>query len=68
MDGPGVKMTFYSKIFKHREENEQHHLIDIGNCTLHILNGTFENGVIGPEWKIRELLKGSFQVLHRYTS
>ena len=65
MDGPSVNLKFMQEIIKHREELEiEEKMIDIGTCGLHVVHGAFKCGIESTEWKIKETLKGSHQLLH----
>ena len=62
MDGPSVNLKFMQELIKHREELEM--MIDIGTCGLHVVHGAFKCGIESTEWKIKETLKSSHQLLH----
>ena len=65
MDGPSVNLKFMQELIKHREELEiEEKMIDIGTCGLHVVHGAFKCGIESTEWKIKETLKGSHQLLH----
>ena len=44
MDGPSPNWKFFNLLQKDRVEKEQHILIDIGSCSLHIIYGAFKIG------------------------
>ena len=65
MDGPSVNLKFMQELIKHREELEiEEKMIDIGTCGLHVVHGAFKCGIESTEWKIKETLKSSHQLLH----
>ena len=45
MDGPSSYWKFYKILQKDRLEKEQHELINIGSCSMHIIHGAFKTGV-----------------------
>ena len=47
MDGPSVNWCFYDEVVKNRKELELYQLINIGNCGLHIIHGSFKTGIEG---------------------
>ena len=63
MDGPRVNIKFLKDIQKKREDLF-HSLIDIGTCSLHSVNGSVKVGFEKSSLKIKETLKGGFQILH----
>ena len=46
MDGSSVIWKFYEKVEKSQEEPELSKLVNIGNCTLHVVHGTLKTGLI----------------------
>ena len=39
-------------------------LINIGSCSLHTVHGSLETAVESTSWKIKQTLKGIWQILH----
>ena len=64
MDGPSINLRFLQKVQYDRVENEQPALINIGNCGLHTVDGAFKCGAQSTGWKLKEILSGSYQILH----
>ena len=62
MDGPNVNKKFFKAIVKERETSSFHQLIDIGTCSLHVVHGSFKTAFEKSGWKIKQVLKGSFQL------
>ena len=60
VDGPSVNWKFYGKVVDAREKAMYHKLIDIGICSLHIVDESLNTAVEKSCWKIKEVLKGSF--------
>ena len=61
MDGPSVNWKFYKALNNQRHESKLPTLIDIGSCSLHIVNGAFQNGAENTGWRIIQALKGVYQ-------
>ena len=65
MDGPTVNWCFYGEVVKNREEMELHQLINIGDCGLHIIHGSFNTVIIEvTDWNIKVTVKSAFWILH----
>ena len=64
MDGPNVDLKFLKFIQQDQKENEKHQLINIGSCGLHIINDAFKIGAEKPDWRMKKILNGAFQILH----
>ena len=64
IDGPNVNLKFLDAIAKNRDANEQHKLIFIGTCGLHVIHGAFKTGAESADWKMKKILKAAFQILH----
>ena len=57
MDGPNVNKKFYDMHNSQRIECGIHQLINIGTCSLHIVNGAFKSGEESTSWKIKKIFK-----------
>ena len=64
MDGPSVTWKFYNALNNQRDECKLPTLIDIGSCSLHIVNGAFQSGAENTGWRIKLTLKGVYQLFH----
>ena len=64
MDGPNVNLKFLNDAAKDRVANEQHELIFVGTCDLHVIHGGFKTDAESTDWKIKKILKAAFQILH----
>lgn len=53
MDGPSVNHKFYKKFSDERSDSEISALVDIGSCSLHIVNGAFQSGAEKSELNIK---------------
>ena len=58
-----INLKFLEKLQKDRLENEQHELINIGNCGLHTIHDVFKTGTESTSWNIRKTLHDSYQIL-----
>ena len=63
MDGPNVNWKFLSLVEKERDEAELSKLLNIGSCNLHIVHNAFQIGTEATEWKLKAIMKASFQIL-----
>ena len=64
MDGPSVNWKFHKALNNQRDESKLPTLIGIGSCSLHIVNGTFQRGAGNIGWRIKQTLKGVYQLFH----
>ena len=64
MGGPNINLKFLNDIAKDRVANEQHELIFIGTCGLHVIHEAFKTGAESIDWKMKKMLKAAFQILH----
>ena len=61
MDGSTVNWCFYDEVVKNREEMELHQFINIDDCGLHIIHGSFKTVIIGvTDWNIKVTVKSAF--------
>ena len=63
MDGPNMNWKFDCFI-NERKSEELPGLINIGSCSLHVLNNTFKTGANATRWNLHKLMKACFQILH----
>ena len=59
IDGPSTNWKFFNLLQKDRVEKDQHNIIDIGSCSLHIIQGAESS-----RQNIKAILKGAFTILH----
>ena len=64
MDGLSVNLKFLRKFQDDRVENEQPALIGMGSCGPHTVHGALKCGAQSTGWKLKEILSGSYQILH----
>ena len=61
MDGPNVNYKLYDSIVEERNQNDNYlALIDVGYCSLHVVNGAFRSDV----QKIKLGIDGVLKALH----
>ena len=48
----------------YRKKENLPQLIDIGSCNLYNVHGAFKCGFQNTDWEMKNLLKGSYQLLH----
>ena len=64
MDGPNMNWKFFDCFINERKYEELPSLINIGSCSLHVLNNTFKTGANATCWNLHKLMKACFQILH----
>ena len=64
MDGPNMNWKFFDCFINERKYEELPSLINIGSCSLHVLNNTFKTGANATRWNLHKLMKACFQILH----
>ena len=64
IDGLSVNLKFYQEFSTPFKENNSHSLLDIGSCSLHIVHRSFTTGAEKSGWKLKNLLKGAYYILH----
>ena len=64
LDGPNINLKFLNDIAKDCVANEQHKLVFIGACGLHVTYRAFKTGAESIDWKMKKILKAAFQILH----
>ena len=64
MDDPALSIKFLNEFKLKREENAFHFIIYIGTCSLHTEHGSVKTAFDKSNMKIKETLKGGFQLFH----
>ena len=62
MDGPNVNKLMLKQVKLSRKEKGFNGLIDVGTCPLHNLHNAFKTGMESTGWKLKETMKGSYQL------
>ena len=57
MDGPNTNWNVLDLINDHQVANGFQKTLDIGSCSLHILHGAFQTGIMKLGWEIAKVLK-----------
>lgn len=62
MDGPNVNIKLVRTLKKEIEEcsSDNHQLLDIGSCGLHVLNVAFKTGIQKTAWNLIEFLRACY--------
>ena len=65
MDGPNINWKMLDLIVEDRNSNETYpNLLDVGSCSLHVVNGAFRTGMKQTGVGINLLLKSLYSHLH----
>lgn len=64
MDGSSTNWKFFKILQKDCIEKEQHELIFIRSCSLHIIDSAFKTGAESTRWNIKAIFKGVFTILY----
>ena len=64
MGGSFTNWKFENLLLVYRADQDLPRLTNIVSCSLHILQGVFKSGAEIIDSKIKEILKGAFQLLH----
>ena len=64
MDGPAINSKFFDALINYRSKCELPQLINIGSCSLHTVHGALKTAVESTFWKVKQTLKGIWQILH----
>ena len=65
MDGPNVNWSILAKMQKKREEEEISPLEDDGSFGLHVVSGSFLNGVEETSWDLENVLRAIWKLLDK---
>ena len=64
MDGRNVNLKFFKEFAADFKEDNFPSLVDIGSCSLHIVQGAFKTGAEKSEWGLKKFLKAAYTILH----
>ena len=64
MDGPSTNWNVLDLINDHQVANGFQKTLDIGSCSLHILHGAFQTGIMKPGWEIGKILKALYKIFN----
>ncbi|KAH6946523.1 hypothetical protein HPB50_013786 [Hyalomma asiaticum] len=52
MDGPNVNFQFLQSLKEELHESDESHILDIGSCGLHVINGAYGAGHVASGWDL----------------
>ena len=64
MDGPSANWHVLSLINDHQVANDFQKTLDISSCSLPILHGAFQTGIMKPGWEIGKILKALYKIFN----
>ncbi|KAH8019423.1 hypothetical protein HPB51_019396 [Rhipicephalus microplus] len=56
MDGPNVNFKFLQSLKEELRESDESHILDIGSCGLHAINGAYKAGHVASAWDLVSFL------------
>ena len=62
MDGPNVNWEVFNRLHTFREEREYPVILDIGSCSLHIVHGALQTGMISQKWDLQKILRAIYNL------
>lgn len=67
-DGPNVNLKFLKDFNEHLQIEKSNVLLDVGTCSLHILNGCYKTALSKSEWEINDFLRSAYYLFHDFPS
>ncbi|KAH7958747.1 hypothetical protein HPB49_004446 [Dermacentor silvarum] len=52
MDGPNVNFKFLRSLKEELRESVESHILDMGSCGLHVINGAYKAGYVASGWDL----------------
>ena len=62
MDGPSTNWNVLDLIDEHLVSHGFVKTLNIGSCSLHVLHGAFQTGILASDWEIEKVLKSLFKI------
>ena len=62
MDGPNVNWKFYHNLFQERKGKELPDLLNIGSCSLHVVQKSFKKGAKESGWNLGNTLHSLWEM------
>ncbi|KAH8008727.1 hypothetical protein HPB51_003374 [Rhipicephalus microplus] len=62
MDGPNVNFKFLQSLKEELRESDESHILDIGSCSLHAINGAYKAGHVASGWDLVSLLRSAYNL------
>lgn len=69
-DGPNVNLKLLFDLKQHMRDNlpSEKQILDIGTCSLHIINGAYKTAHNKIDWKLNEFLRSLYRLFKNYPS
>lgn len=69
-DGPNVNLKLLFDIKQHMRDNlpSEKQILDIGTCSLHIINGAYKTAHNKINWKLNDFLRALYRLFKNYPS
>ena len=65
MDGPNVNWSVVNLLNDDRTKNNMNELLQLGSCSLHIINGAFKKGFDnGTKWEMKKILNAMYKFFY----
>ncbi|KAH8038179.1 hypothetical protein HPB51_024710 [Rhipicephalus microplus] len=62
MDGPNVNFKFLRSLMEELGESDESHILDIGSCGLHAINGAYKAGHVASGWDLVSFLRSAYNL------
>ncbi|KAH6935107.1 hypothetical protein HPB50_003423 [Hyalomma asiaticum] len=62
MDGPNVNFKFLRSLKEELRESDESHILDIGSCGLHVINGAYKAGHVASGWDLVSFLRSTYNL------
>ncbi|XP_075742493.1 uncharacterized protein LOC142796217 [Rhipicephalus microplus] len=62
MDGPNVNFKFLRSLKEELHESDESHILDIGSCGLHAINGAYKAGHVASGWDLVSFLQSTYNL------
>ncbi|KAH8025461.1 hypothetical protein HPB51_008376 [Rhipicephalus microplus] len=62
MDGPNVNFKFLQSLKEELRESDESHILDIGSCGLHAINGAYKAGHVASGWDLASFLRSAYNL------
>lgn len=69
-DGPNVNLKLIFDLRTHMREHltSEQQILDVGTCSLHIINGAYKTGLTKVGWKLNQFLRAIYRMFKNYPS
>ncbi|KAH6948262.1 hypothetical protein HPB50_023313 [Hyalomma asiaticum] len=62
MDGPNVNFKVLQSLNEELRKSDESHILDIGSCGLHVINGAYKAGHVASGWDLVSLLRSAYNL------